>query len=450
VTGSGGLLAAVCAVAWVAVWLVTQLAVSPPLSTGRTLLVGAAITTLLILGFPSVLRGPRLSRSTAGRTRRGPAASAPPVDPRVRRRLRRRPRSGPEAATPVAAFGRSMPLRSGLTAEAADRTVKVLRPVLGGHAVGITDTEQVLAYVGPGSDHHHPNAAPMTAATKWVLDNGRATVLTAKQALGCPHPGCPLQSAAIAPLMIGRRVVGALKVYRVDDVPPELPQVEGVANILSLHLELAELDREHQLAADAKLDALRAQINPHFLFNTLNTIASKARTDPEEARRLLLRLSDFFRYSIRQDGHFADFAQEYFFVRTYLALEQARYGERLSARFDVDPQVLTAQVPVLTIQPLVENAVKHGLAEKVDGGTVTLKARVDPLTRTTMIQVRDDGVGMSPELTADVVAGAAPSGGIGLRNISQRLASLFGDRYTLDVRSSEGSGTIVDLRIPLR
>lgn len=450
-TGSGSLLATACALVWTAVWAVTQLAVRPPLSTGRTLLVGTVLTTLCILGFPSVLRGPRLSRSALAPS---PVRAGGRGAERRRLigggRLRRRSRSRPETGTPVAAIGRSMPLRSGLTAEAADRTVRILGPVLGGHAVGITDTEQVLAYVGPGSDHHRSNRAPITTATKWVLDTGQATVLSSSGLLGCPDRNCPLQTAAIAPLMIGRRVVGALKVYRTDDTPPPLPQVEGVANILSLHLELAELDRERHLAADARLDALRAQINPHFLFNTLNTIASKARTDPEQARGLLLRLSDFFRYAIRQDGHFADFAQEYFFVRTYLALEQARYGDRLTARFDIDPQVLTAQVPVLTIQPLVENAVKHGLAEKVDGGTVTLKARVDPLTRTTAIQVRDDGVGMSTGLTSDVLAGAAPSGGIGLRNINERLASLFGDRYTLDVRSTEGSGTAVDLRIPLR
>ena len=236
----------------------------------------------------------------------------------------------------------------------------------------------------------------------------------------------------------------------VDDTPPARQPVQDLANILSLHLELAEADRERQLAADARLNALRAQINPHFLFNTLNTITSKARTDPEEARRLLVRLSDFFRYSIRQDGHFADFAQEYFFVRTYLSLEQARYGESLHVRFDVDPQVLSVQVPVLTIQPLIENAVKHGLAEKVGGGTVHLKARVDPLSRTTLIQVRDDGVGMDDELLDKVLYGAAPSGGIGLRNINQRLEKLFGERYSMHVRSGDDKGTTVDLRLPLR
>jgi len=252
-------------------------------------------------------------------------------------------------------------------------------------------------------------------------------------------------------LTIGKRVVGALKAYRVDESPPSPELVEGMAGILSLHLELAELDRERQLAANAKLDALRAQINPHFLFNTLNTIASRARTDPEEARQLLLRLSDFFRYSIRQHGHFANFAQEYFFVRTYLSLEQARYGDRLKVRYDVDPQVLSAQVPVLTIQPLVENCVKHGLADKVDGGTVTLRARVDPLTRTTLIQVSDDGVGMPPDVLSTIRnRDGSPGEGVGLANITERLESLFGERYRFAVDAEPGQGTRVELRIPLR
>ncbi|MGH3665619.1 MAG: histidine kinase, partial [Egibacteraceae bacterium] len=386
---------------------------NPPLAAAWTMLVGVVLSVLLILGYPSALRGPR------------------------------RPRS------PFEVVGRRMPLRGGLTTDAAERTARLLRPLLGADAVAITDREQVLAFVGPGSDHHGRGAPLVTSATQRVLSGSGTMVLRRAGQLGCPHDGCPLRSAAIAPLTIGKRIVGALKVYRLDDKPPPRELVEGMAGVLSLHLELADLDRERQLAADAKLDALRAQINPHFLFNTLNTIASKARTDPEEARQLLLRLSDFFRYSIRQGGHFADFGQEYFYVRTYLALEQARFGDGLQVHYDVDPQVLGVQVPVLTIQPLVENAVKHGLAAKVGGGTVTLRARVDPLSRVTMVQVRDDGAGMDAETVDQVLAGDV-EGGIGLRNISERLASLFGERYRLDVHSQPGKGTTVDLRIPLR
>lgn len=428
---SGSLpLAGALALAWGVVYLVTQVVTEPALGVGTTVLAGAGLTLLLTLAYPSALRGPRSPRS--GRRQPG----------------RRGIASGSRHT--IAAVGRPMPLRSGLTAEAALRTARLLHPLLGCDAVAITDRERVLAFVGPGSDHHSVGDPPQTRTDARVLARAGTVVVRSRQKLSCPAPGCPLRTAVVAPLAIGKRIIGTLTVYRVDDNPPSRDVVEGMAGILSLHLELAELDRERKLAVDAKLGALRAQINPHFLFNTLNTIASKARTDPEEARQLLLRLSDFFRYAVRQDGHFAEFGQEYFFVRTYLSLEQARYGDRLRVRYDVDPRVLTAHVPVLAIQPLVENAVKHGLANKVEGGTVTLKARVDPLTRTTSIRVSDDGVGMPPDLLKKITSEAvsAPEG-IGLRNVSERLDTLFGERYHFDIRSKEGEGTSVDLRIPL-
>jgi LytS/YehU family sensor histidine kinase len=421
-------LAGVLALAWGLVYVVTQQLVDPPLGVDTTLIAGVSLTLLLTVGYPSALRGPRVLRRRPGRSGDSPRA------PRRR-----------------AGGGGSRPLRAGPPADAAGGTAQLLRPLLSGDAVAITDQERVLAFVGPGDDHHTVGDPPQTETSARVLGSGKTIVVRQRDKLGCPEPDCPLHSAVVAPLVIGKRIVGTLKVYRVDAEPPARDLVEGMAGILSLHLELAELDRERNLAADAKLDALRAQINPHFLFNILNTIASKARTDPEEARQLLLRLSDFFRYAVRQDGHFAEFGQEYFFVRTYLSLEQARYGDRLRVRYDIDPQVLTAHVPVLTIQPLVENAVKHGLADKLEGGTVTLKARVDPLTRTTTIQVADDGVGMPAVALEDVTSGAVKAnGGVGLRNISERLQTLFGERYQLDVQSTEGDGTVIDLRIPLR
>lgn len=428
--GGSLLLAGVLTATWGLVYLVTQVLVHPSLGVGTTLVAGIALTSLLVVGYPSALRGPR-------------AAAA--------RRLPGWAGISAGSSRTIAAAGRSMPLRSGLTADAARRTAQLLRPLLGGDAVAITDREQVLAFVGPGDDHHRVGTKPQTEPTARAIAGNRTVVVRKRSKIGCPVATCPLQTAVVAPLAVGQRVVGALKVYRVHADPPSRELVEGMAGILSLHLELAELDRERNLAADARLDALRAQINPHFLFNILNTIASKARTDAEEARQLLLRLSDFFRYAVRQDGQFAEFAQEYFFARTYLSLEQARYGDRLRVRYDIDPQVLTAHVPVLTIQPLVENAVKHGLADKLEGGTVSLKARVDPLARTTSIQVADDGVGIPGEVLGRITTGEfSTSGAVGLRNISQRLDTLFGERYELNVKSTVGGGTVVDLRIPLR
>ncbi|MBB4931441.1 two-component system LytT family sensor kinase [Lipingzhangella halophila] len=421
-------LAGVIVLAWGAVYLVTQRITDPPLGTGTTLLIGTGLTVALIFGYPSALRGPRSGR---------------PQNPVRDGQHPGRP------GTTIAAVGRSMPLRSGLTSESARRTAQLLEPLLGGDSVAITDRERILAFAGPGADHHMAGDHPVAPAGR-ALNSGKTVMLRRRSELGCTTDDCPLRTAVIAPLRDGKSVVGTLQVYRLDGTLSPKGVVEGLAGILSLHLELAELNRQQRLAVNAKLDALRAQINPHFLFNTLNTIASKAHTDTEETRRLLVRLSDFFRYAVRQEGHFAEFGQEYFFVRTYVSLEQARYGDRVQVRYDIDPQVLTAQVPVLIIQPLVENAVKHGLADKVDGGTVTLKARVDPLTRTTSIRVSDNGVGVPADLLRRISKGEHRDGeGMGLRNIAGRLASLYGERYRLDIQSTENRGTVVDLRIPL-
>jgi two-component system LytT family sensor kinase len=457
-TGSA-LLAGTIGATWAVVYLVTQVFVSPPLGVGTTVAAGTVASVLLVFGYPSALRGPRGARTLRrwSRPRGGPDTGPEPeeagVEGRGAERSRRR----------IVAGGRRMPLRSGLTPDAARRTAELLRPLLGGDAVVITDRERNLAFVGPGSDHHRAGGPVRATTVRSAIAKGRTVVSRRASSMGCDDPDCPLRSGVVVPLVVGSRVVGTIGVFRTHDRPTPRDQVEDMASILSLHLELAEADRERKLASDARLDALRAQINPHFLFNILNTIASKSRTDPDEARQLLLRLSDFFRYAVRQEGQLAEFAQEYFFVRTYLSLEQARFGDRLRVRYDIDPQVLTAHVPVLTIQPLVENAVKHGLADKVEGGTVTLRARVDPLTRTTSIRVTDDGVGM----TADVLdglgtgAGAARAaegargeegarGGVGLQNISERLTTLFGERFTLDIQSTAGEGTVVEVRVPLR
>ncbi|CAN5746681.1 histidine kinase [soil metagenome] len=417
-------LALAIAAVWGIVFLVTQVSADPPLGLGTTILAGLGPTMLLTLGFPSVLRGPHSALSSK-RT------------------------AGSRSSRTIALMGRSIPLRSGLTPEAAERAAHLLRPLLGGDAVAITDHRSLLAFVGPGADHHVAGNPLSKAISVRVLTTAKSIVAHDRRQIGCSTTDCPLQAGVVAPLLIGKRVVGTLGVYRRNTRPPMREVVEGMAGILSLQLELAELDRERNLAVDAKLDALRAQINPHFLFNTLNTIASNVRTDPDEARQLLLRLADFFRYAVRQEGQFAEFGQEYFFVRTFVSLEQARYGDRLRVHYDLDPQVLTVQVPVLVIQPLVENAVKHGLADKVEGGTVTLKARVDPLSRTITIKVADDGVGFPMASLDQIAAGDFPTNaGVGLRNISERLEALFGDRYRLDVHSQHGGGTVVELQIP--
>jgi two-component system LytT family sensor kinase len=227
---------------------------------------------------------------------------------------------------------------------------------------------------------------------------------------------------------------------------------EEVAAWVSAQLELAELDRSRTRAIEAELRALRAQISPHFVYNSLTAITSFVRTDPERARELLLEFADFTRYAFRRGGEFTTLAEELRNVERYLVLEQARFGDRLQVRLTVAPEVLPVAVPFLAIQPLVENAVRHGLHPKPGAGHVTLGAR--DVGAEALIWVEDDGLGADPELIRRVLAGSGPGPegagqySIGLANVDARLRQVFGDGYGLEVETAPGAGMRVTFRVP--
>ncbi len=204
--------------------------------------------------------------------------------------------------------------------------------------------------------------------------------------------------------------------------------------------------------ARAELRTLRAQINPHFLFNALNTIRYFVRTDPETARRLLLDLSEVFQRALRS-GEMVPLRDELSYVQAYLALEQARLHERLRVEWSPPPETLCQtwgdrSVPTLTLQPIVENAVIHGIARRPQGGAVRI--HIAELDGVLTIEVQDDGVGIPPERLAEVLHADRESASIGLRNVDGRLRALYGEPYRLSIESEVGRGTRVVIRIPLK
>jgi len=201
--------------------------------------------------------------------------------------------------------------------------------------------------------------------------------------------------------------------------------------------------RLREEAARAELAALQAQINPHFFFNTLNTIASLLEDDPEAAEEVLHRLAGLFRYAFKaSDAAAVTLSEELAFTRNYLAIERARFGDRLSVEWDIDPDSEEVPVPGLLLQPLVENAVGHGIAPRVEGGTVLISSRL--VDRTLHIDVVDDGVGIArsqEELVQD---------GHGLGNVRRRLAAVYGGRGSLSLRKHPArNGTVARLLLPI-
>ncbi len=332
-------------------------------------------------------------------------------------------------------------LREGLTVDSAERSIKHLRALLGTTALALTDTAEVLAYDGTG--HHHLDQLPTLVAA--TLDRGDTRSFD-RTTLSCDRPACEVRSAVVAPLVVEERIVGTLQAFALHPTAGLARAVDEVATWVSGQLDLAELDASRNRLMEAEVRALRAQISPHFIYNSLGAIASFVRTDPDRARELLLEFADFTRYSFRRHGDYTTLAEELKSIERYLLLEQARFGDRLQVRLSIAPEVLPAAVPFLCIQPLVENAVRHGL-EGVDG---TGRIEIVALDRgqDCVIEVEDNGSGEDPERVRRALAGDQTLDSVGLGNVDARLRNAFGDDYGLVVETAPGAGTKVIVRVP--
>ncbi|GAA2990003.1 sensor histidine kinase [Actinokineospora diospyrosa] len=335
-------------------------------------------------------------------------------------------------------------LRNGLTEQAADQATTHLLEMLKCVAVGISDREgRLLSWDGQANEHY---ADLEEQIVETVREGHRAHVQ--HENLQCRRRGsCPMRTAVIVPLIIDGQVEGALIVVGGVDGKRMIRAADEVARFLCIQLELAKLDESKQQLAQAELRALRAQISPHFIYNTLNTISSLIRTDPEQSRELLQDFAAFTRYSFRSNGMFATLADELSNIDRYLTIECARYGDRLSVRLRIAPEVQSVVVPFLVLQPLVENAVRHGIVKKPGGGTVSVFAH-DNGTEA-LITVEDDGVGMDADRLFEDLRDAHKSGAhVGVGNINYRMRQVFGDDYALMVETAPGAGMKVTLRVP--
>jgi two-component system, LytTR family, sensor kinase len=207
-----------------------------------------------------------------------------------------------------------------------------------------------------------------------------------------------------------------------------------------------KLEEQERLLLHARMEALQNQINPHFLFNTLNSISSLVRFDPDTARNVIFKLATILRRLLNSGEAFAPLREEFEFIDNYLDIEVIRFGrDKLRVVKDFDPASLDVVVPSMLLQPLVENSIKHGLAPKVEGGSVYLRSRV--VDSRLIIEVEDDGVGMGG---AHLEASSSWMGmGIGMANISERLQVLYGDTARMTIDSQEGKGTLIRIRLPL-
>jgi two-component system LytT family sensor kinase len=313
-------------------------------------------------------------------------------------------------------------LKDGLTGSRVRAAARGLRRLLAVDAVGLADLSGITIWAGSSP----PGDAAGELVQRVLRTEGRA--------------GRPPLTAL--PLHVDDELLGVLVV--VGEV--RRAALREVVGWIVDALERGRLEASAEQAAQAELRALRAEISPHFVYNALTVIASLVRSEPDRSRELMLDFADYIRYSLARHGEYTTVADEFHAIETYLALQRAVLGERLRVQVRVAPEVLAVALPYLVLQPLVENAVRHGIEPRAEAGLVSVRGEAEG--NDCVISVEDDGVGMNPVLAEEILAGRGGSDSLGLANVDRRLRNVYGPWYGLVVETAKDAGTRVVVRIP--
>lgn len=344
-------------------------------------------------------------------------------------------------------------LKQGLDQQSAKYIVEIVKNISNAPAVSITDKENVLSFIGEGCDMHPVGYPIRTQATLDSIQDGKLRIIENKVDFSCKLESCkcPLETAIIVPLKNQSETIGCLKLYGIKKASIKDHDVKlaiGIGKILSRQIELANIEMTKQLIVEARLEALEAQINPHFLFNALNAINMYIIKDSEIARDLILKLSSTLRYTLGKQGKLITVKEELDHIEDFLAIENARYENKLELICNVDKDTLDCKLPILAIHPLVNNAVTHGILPTGQKGKVTLSVSKDD--RHLHILVKDDGIGIKAiDLPHIYEINFGQGCGIGIPNVDGRLKLMYGDEYGLRIDSTENQGTVASFSIPL-
>lgn len=347
---------------------------------------------------------------------------------------------------------KTLPYFREITDDSMEKVCEIIKDSIGADAVAITDKNKILAHVGSGRDHHIKGRAFLTEATRKVIEEGRMVCFNHASEINCTNEDCPLKSAIIAPLKEGEEVIGTIKIYYIRDDAISFRNKNlalGLSQIISTQLELSKIGKLKDLATKAEIRALQAQINPHFLFNALNTIVSFLRFDPNRARDLIYNLSTYLRYNIEAGENLVDIRKELEQVKAYVEIEKARFGDKLNIIYNIDNNI-DIKVPSLIIQPIVENSIKHGILEGSGSGTVKISVnRIE--NGSVRVSIEDDGIGIPEEIIQSLNEGATMENKIGIFNVNSRLKYIYGQGLNIE-RLKKGtriSFAIHDLEVAL-
>lgn len=320
-------------------------------------------------------------------------------------------------------------------------------------AVSVTNGERILAHRGLANDHHRPQGKIVTPLSIEALRTNEMKVAYTRSEIKCSHPNCPLEAVIIIPIIEANDTTGLIKFYfrKAQHIRPvEIELAEGLGKLISNQLNVISNENLKAHIRDAELRNLQAQINPHFLFNTLHLIATLFRIDPKRARHITIQLANYMRFNLGLvSDSLISLKKECNHLQAYIEIIQARFERRLQIHFKKENDLPEVFIPPSTIQPLVENSIQHGLENVTKGGKI--EVIVQKKDRDIEVIVRDNGRGFPKEVltrAGRVTLKERQDAGSGLYNVNQRLMSLLGEQSKINIKNLHPCGSEVFFIIP--
>ncbi len=332
-------------------------------------------------------------------------------------------------------------LSRGFNMATAREVALVIQEETGVGAVGITDREKVLAFVGVGSDHHVVGQKISSSQTRKAISENRIIYADGgEKKWRCNlSKACPLGSVLCVPLRVDNELIGTINLFEPQNklfLVTNKTLGEGITKLLSDQILYARYIEQKTLVTTAELKIAQAQISPHFLFNALNTIIAITRKDSDRARDLLLHLANFFRKNLKHTSNLATLEEELNHVHSYLVIEKARFEDRLQLEMDIDSELLALKLPVFTLQPIVENAIKHGISNMLGQGVIRLSVgRESGMVR---ISVEDNAGNFAQRSRK----------GVGMSIVEKRIKNLCGENHGLEISCIPQVKTIISITVP--
>ena len=321
---------------------------------------------------------------------------------------------------------KTLPYFRSINEKSLEKICRIIRDKIKSDAVSITDRNEVLAYVGVGEEAFKSPHTEISNITRCSIRENKILNIQVKEEGSSISEKVNLKTAMIIPLIDSKGVIGTLKIYytkKYDMSHSKKSLAIGLSQIISTLMEISKIEKIEKEKKKAEIKALQRQINPHFLFNALNTITSFIRINPDKARNLIINLSTYMRYNLEVNDNLIDINKELEQVKAYVEIEKARFGDKLTVLYNIDDNI-DAKIPSLIIQPLVENAIIHGIRKNGGCGTVVIGVKKED--GYTKVWVENDGITIDFDIIERVYSGKMPENKIGLYNVHLRLKLIYG------------------------